>query len=444
MAETARLRFRLSRERSPALATAALCLLLWMLLLAFVTLGGASDSSAQGAGLPIVQLVYSICFLLAGAAAMTDHRVRSYSVIPFGVWLVCGFCVLSATWAIQGAVSIRRFLLTFMVIYTTCSAVKVLGYPTTLRILRCAFGATLVFCYVAVALVPSIGIQPPSFELGQSAPAGWRGVFIDKNSCGAFCAITALIFLFETDGKELWRRRAFAVAAIVFLAESGSKTSAALLIAVVPLTYVVTWTGRVARPLLLPIWLSIFALFFAAWQWLLTPLAAALSDPAAFTGRGQIWAVLARYVSDHPLLGAGYGSFWAIGPSSPIFTYSPYAWVQKIYQGHNGYLDLAVQLGIPGAILCVVMLLLLPLVRASIGVGMTWAHSRLSVAVILFCAGNNLTESTLLKGETVLNFNLLFVVASLPAAPWSPLRRRLIATPPARRVDAARRFEPRG
>jgi hypothetical protein len=72
----------------------------------------------------------------------------------------------------------------------------------------------------------------------------------------------------------------------------------------------------------------------------------AVNDPRTFTGRVLIWRALMNFIGDHFWLGTGYGSFWNVGDDGPIYRYAS-GWVTRISEGHNGYLDLACQLGVP-------------------------------------------------------------------------------------------------
>ncbi|PJN92824.1 hypothetical protein CNY89_26205, partial [Amaricoccus sp. HAR-UPW-R2A-40] len=59
-------------------------------------------------------------------------------------------------------------------------------------------------------------------------------------------------------------------------------------------------------------------------------ISATLDRQDAFTGRTQIWSTILAYLRDHWPAGAGYGSFWNVGPDSPVFAYARSgAWVTK-------------------------------------------------------------------------------------------------------------------
>ena len=73
-----------------------------------------------------------------------------------------------------------------------------------------------------------------------------------------------------------------------------------------------------------------------------------LEDPDEFTGRAAIWAAELRYIADHPLLGAGFGTFTDSGSQSPLHNYVGASWVDAVSHGHNGYLQVLVTIGAVG------------------------------------------------------------------------------------------------
>ena len=77
----------------------------------------------------------------------------------------------------------------------------------------------------------------------------------------------------------------------------------------------------------------------------ITPL---LGRDSTFTGRTDIWSMALRDAAQHPILGTGFGSYFATDNEfSRTFGYT----------GHNGLLDVYVELGVAGIIFVLVFLL---------------------------------------------------------------------------------------
>jgi O-antigen ligase len=105
-------------------------------------------------------------------------------------------------------------------------------------------------------------------------------------------------------------------------------------------------------------------------------------------GRVDLWETLSTYVMRRPWGGYGYGSFWS--PEHIQVISERQGWT--LQQSHSAYIDQALALGIPGALLYVLLLLscLVRCVRLFVrrrdGYG-AWA------AIFIFILIHNLTES---------------------------------------------------
>jgi O-antigen ligase len=66
------------------------------------------------------------------------------------------------------------------------------------------------------------------------------------------------------------------------------------------------------------------------------------------TGRTDIWVELAAAISQKPALGYGYLAFWGLDSEPRYWLEKAVAW--NAPSGHNGWLDLAISLGITGVI----------------------------------------------------------------------------------------------
>ncbi len=81
---------------------------------------------------------------------------------------------------------------------------------------------------------------------------------------------------------------------------------------------------------------------------------------AEFTGRSAIWAAELRYIADHPLLGAGFGTFTDTRSQSPLHNYVSGSWVDAVSTAITGYQQVLVTIGGIGFGLMVLAVLLNP------------------------------------------------------------------------------------
>jgi O-antigen ligase len=80
-----------------------------------------------------------------------------------------------------------------------------------------------------------------------------------------------------------------------------------------------------------------------------------------YTGRTQIWEFGLSHIMDHPLRGFGFESFWL----SPFVRAQEVSYeadwdVRGIIHGHNGYLDIAINMGIPALFAAIMAMIVSP------------------------------------------------------------------------------------
>ncbi|HEX4271111.1 MAG TPA: O-antigen ligase family protein, partial [Rhizomicrobium sp.] len=143
-------------------------------------------------------------------------------------------------------------------------------------------------------------------------------------------------------------------------------------------------------------------------------IARLLEDPDEFTGRAEIWAAELRYIADHPLLGAGFGTFTNSGGQSPLHNYVSGSWVDAVSHGHNGYLQVLVTIGGIGFALVMLAAVFVPFARL-------WRLDRtdadgfkpMLMALVVFAVLHNFMESDFLEGDAPIWAALLLAIAAL-------------------------------
>ena len=164
-----------------------------------------------------------------------------------------------------------------------------------------------------------------------------------------------------------WRYRGLflLVGAMIFMANTGSKTTAGL----VPLTImIVVLPGLIGMRLLTVV---LFALAVVGTG--LATLGIVFIDPLkqlahtyfpdlTYTGRVTLWEFAGEMLAKQPWFGYGYDSFW--GSKMLLNTDQPFdrPWdIRTIVHGHDGYLDIALVMGIPALCVAVFTFLIEPL-----------------------------------------------------------------------------------
>lgn len=379
-----------------------------------------SDLPMAGDGSPVRQAAYIAALGFTIFAVRPLNAPQRLLALPITVVVALAWCALTVTWAIEPSIAVRRLVLTVVIIWTIFLGVRELGYTRAMTILRVALFVTLIANYIAVFAFPDFGIHQFAEPGDKRLVGDWRGVLMHKNFAGAVSAVTILAFVFDARAIPRALRFPIILAAAIFLYFTASKTSYGLVLAALLCGVLFQYyDSRFRVPVIISLIVAglVTAIAFAL---LRNPLNAQLEDANAFTGRTQIWKALARFLNDHGLLGAGFGSFWNIGPASPIYHYAN-NWVTTVASGHNGFMDLLITIGAPGVALAVIAVFIMPLFRLLTDHDMPRARGALLIAILLFCIGHNTTESSIFDRDTIVEVILMIAIAAIAVAP-GPVR----------------------
>jgi O-antigen ligase len=300
-----------------------------------------------------------------------------------------------------------------IVVLSVLLSVDSIGAERAFSLWRIVLVVILMVNWISIPLVAAAKHLPG--EVDSALVGNWRGLYGHKNIAGAVCALTAILFLFSRNGKHNWMGILVALIAIVFLVMTHSKTSMGILPLALAagLLYQLGWRDSLSRAiltiaaLLLLLGLAVFVLLDAS------AIIHMLEDPAEFTGRSAIWAAELRYIHDHALLGAGFGTFADNGGLSPLHDYIGGSWVEAVSHGHNGYLQLLVTIGTIGFALAMAALIL-PSLRSFWELNLVdGAFKPMLFALFVFLILHNVMESDFLEGDGVLWVAFLLMLAAL-------------------------------
>ncbi|MBB4857242.1 O-antigen ligase [Novosphingobium chloroacetimidivorans] len=370
----------------------------------------AGDISGSGEGSAVRQIGYVAILAFSIFAAMKQGPGAKALIMPWPLLLALAWCWLSLSWAINPGVAIRRLVLMTIVVWNTFIVMQAAGYERTIKILRILFVTVLIAGYLVVVAYPQMGVHMMlDGDIQLTVVGNWRGLMGHKNIAGAACAMTILLFLYDAKQIKSWIRWAVIAAAAFFLFKAQSKTSAGMLGIALLCGWIFQRYDERIRSFAIPMIMFLTAagwFFYSTYQ---SFVLENLLNPKFFTGRGFIWDAMIRYSSEHILLGSGYGSFWDAGQDSPIYDYGQ-GFVKTAGSGHNGYLDLLVSVGLPGLVLVVFAAVIWPAWKL-LSSRITPQRGALAVAMLLFCMGHNVTESSLLERDTLIGVMMMIAVA---------------------------------
>jgi O-antigen ligase len=267
------------------------------------------------------------------------------------VVVVLALC--SAAWSAEPVLTLRGGAQLLLLAVGAWNAARVLTMSQLVSCAALAFRLLLGASLLLALVRPDIGLVQGAYEAGSL-----QGVFNHRNLM-AFVASMAVIAFWCGRGRRarVWLVADLALALTCLVAarsQSSTVVVAVLVPAVVALAAARKFHGA-TRVLVSSVIVATAAGVALLAVHLLPLLLRGLGRDETFTGRTVIWRAVLRAANQNPVLGIGWDAAWHKGVvlTDEIWSDTGFA----IYQAHNGYLDMYLQLGLVGLTLLVVMVL---------------------------------------------------------------------------------------
>ncbi len=373
----------------------------------------AAEGVKSGAGDAVRQICFALTFALIVYAALREGGLRALAVVPPILAVLLLWCLMSAAWSPEPGITLRRAALSAVVVLSAILGVSTVGAARGLQLLRLMLALVLVVNWLSIPLIHQAVHLPGDPE--PQLVGDWRGLYFHKNIAGAVSAITAIVFFFSAWEKRKVVDWLLCIAAVAFAVMTRSKSSLVLL----PLAlaggavYRLAWRRTLDRLIVVAMFglFAVGAILFAVTNQ--SAVAHFFADPEEFTGRTAIWRAELAFIANHPVLGAGFGSFADTGTLSPIHNYVASNWVENVSHGHNAYLQLFVTIGGVGFAMAVAALIVAPLAAFLRADGAHVAFMSMLFAIFLFVVLHNFLESDFLEGDGAAWVAFLLMLAAL-------------------------------
>lgn len=312
-----------------------------------------------GIDLPVPVQPDHLGWVLATTAvllALIERRGRLVAArVPLLVLPLIGWMALSAVWSVEALATVRD--LVFQLGWLAFGILIAIGRRLIdlLTVVVRAGAVLLVAGWLVALLLPSIGRHQ-----GDPHAGTLRGLFVDKNTLGYVAMLVLLSALaLAWDRRAPRRLQTWLVAGLAALTVVVSNSRTALVVAAVGVVLLlgIFLLSQLRRPrtLALTIWGAAALGAGYIGQSYVDVVSESLGRDATLTGRTNIWTIVLQAVEQRPLLGYGWKALWIDG--SPV---TEELWARNhgtaFYHAHNGYLDVAAQLGIVGLLLMLLFL----------------------------------------------------------------------------------------
>ena len=341
-------RFRFAQTLETALAV--LVIFLFSSALLSQLFGGGEEGS------PILRLIWPPVYLLTLILiVMRPMPVLGLMVRAWPLMVLAVLPMVSACWSLDPGLTLRRGLgVLFPALFALWMASR-FSWRDLIRLLAVSLSVLAVGSLVMSVLFPAYGV------MHEIHPGAWSGLWFEKNRMGAVMALAAMSGMaaaFTTPHRREVRYWGALVILAVFLVLMSTSKTALMACMIGVLGPVMIYFARQGFIMaVLAVFSGLFGVFALGLVIAIGPgvILEALGRDPTLTGRTDIWIGLLQAVQMRPWTGFGWGVFWLV-EDGPVF------WVRQATQwevpsAHNSWLEIALALGLPGAIWAILVYL---------------------------------------------------------------------------------------
>jgi O-antigen ligase len=384
-------------------------------------------------GSPIDRALLTV-LIVVGLIVLGSRAERTKKILVRNKWLLAlfGYMITSVLWSNFPEITVRRgfrsmgTLVMVLVALTDrhpLDAVRALLRRLYLVHIPCSILAIKYFRHIGVAY---------TWDGGEEM---WVGLAVHKNNLGQVAMSSGLVSAWQI--VHNWPKKMLtldlgllALTLWVLRGSKNSHSSTAIIGFLVGTAVLlalrlvkrraahakrIVLAGSLALALLAPVVYFVFDVFDS------TPVDVVLEATGrdmTFTGRTGLWKDVLNNAAKSPIVGVGFGAFWVghIGYAMyPLENWTRVTPGWRPGQGHNGYVDAYVDLGIIGVVV-VLVIIGSAFAGALDDLKNEFELGSLRLTLLVSIVLNNFTESSLLKGTHSLWFLFLLVAVNVPHA----------------------------
>lgn len=343
----------------------AAVLIIWVSLRPFPDLSDAGIVDGDRGKLASTYVTLGIFSIVALALTAFRHAKALRSLVtPMFLILCCWMCINTA-FSHDFGLSFQRLILSCCVIALAASLLLLPDSQAELdHWLSAAALIFLALCYLGVMLAPPLSIHTTRDTLEPHLAGDWRGPFGHKNVAAPVMAMLVFVGLYLTGRRAILSGVVIVSLSGAFLVMTGGKSAMALCaLALVFSALVVAVKSLALRACLsfLPLFCLNLLTVGSVFSERVSALVKLLPLDATFTGRTDIWEFAITALGLHPWLGYGFAAFWGTDSIQRLISDDQIEWTISAAHSHNGYLDNALTMGIPGLALIIAIFVIAPL-----------------------------------------------------------------------------------
>ena len=356
--------------------------------------------------IPALETYGALIFLTVGCALLV-RRFQIVLNLCIRYWYLMAlpiFCLLSAVWSQYPAISFRFGV---QLTATVLIAIAMASTTSARAFSRALFGV------FSLAMLTSI-----LFGDVRSDTGAWLGIYGSKNALAGEAATYVIVCTSQildrtaSNGHRLMAVLGLMIGAMLLLLAQ----STGALIVVPPALFLLFSLLLIYRLSVVQRLVAMtFAVLLAAMMALLVTIYAdALLDlllettgkDVTLTGRTDLWRIARELIAERPFFGIGYQAFWVKGYApAEVLWYNFAIESRSGFNFHNTYLSNAVEIGVIGVFLQVVVLY-----GAALATGLWALRTRLAEASLLFVLVAMIVMLSFVEVNVFFQFSLRTVI----------------------------------
>ena len=371
--------------------------------------------------------------IVLGLFVLGSRAERTKRILARNKWLVVLFVymTLSVIWSNFPAISFRRSVRsmgTLVMVLVVLTEHHPLGAIRAL--LRRLYLVYIPLSIIAIKYVRNIGVVYNWSGIEEM----WVGLAVHKNNLGQVAMCSGLVSIWQI--LQNWSKKKLTLDLLLLVLTmwllGGSKNShsstaivgfavgAAVLFGLQYVKKRVKQAKRIVLAVTMGFALLAPLVYLAFDAFDTTPVELVLeatNRDMTLTGRTGLWKDLLNNAAKSPVFGVGFGAFWVGRMGYDMYPLDNWSRVTPEWrpgEGHNGYIDVYVDLGIIGLVLMLVVICS-AFIGALDDLQNEFELGRLRLALLVSVIMNNVTESSFLKGTHSLWFVFLLVAVNVPA-----------------------------
>lgn len=309
-----------------------------------------TSAGADPQGSPVMKVFWACVYLVVIVCLIPRYRqVMDLFRYNKCFVLLLLLAIYSIRWSVDPHFTLAKSLPLFLSALIGLDFARRYSIGEQLRLIWMVLATVMVLGVIAQVFFP--GFVP---DLDYEPGGAWNGIVINKNTWARLIVLTGVVLLSR---PRLTRRSSlvFAILMVMIMALLvASRSASGLLIMIVMLFFFcLSKPLRWSRPRLIVLGSSLAVVSTLALSYVLQHLdqmTVLLGKDATLTGRVPIWREALHFVQKSPVWGYGFAAFWSPISRPGRLVREATHW-DNLPHAHNGYIDLALQIGGVGLLL---------------------------------------------------------------------------------------------